>query len=58
MAQKSERDDRSTFFDTHPTGPVGWFNEVYKEILKTIETALFLLKIRGNFMPLIYRYEI
>ena len=36
MAQKSERDDRSTFFDTHPTGPerLARFNEVYKEILK------------------------
>ena len=36
MAQKSERDDRSTFFDTHPTGPerLARFNVVYKEILK------------------------
>tara|TARA_B100001093_G_scaffold450247_1_gene456932 strand:+ start:122 stop:874 length:753 start_codon:yes stop_codon:yes gene_type:complete len=36
MAQKSEREDRSTFFDTHPTGPerLARFNETYKEFLK------------------------
>ena len=36
MAQKSEREDRSTFFDTHPTGPerLASFNKTYKEFLK------------------------
>jgi hypothetical protein len=36
MAQKSEREDRSTFFDTHPTGPerLARFNEAYFQILK------------------------
>ena len=36
MAQRSEREDRSTFFDTHPTGPerLASFNKTYKEFLK------------------------
>ena len=36
MAQRSEREDRSSFFDTHPTGPerLASFNKTYKEFLK------------------------
>ena len=36
MAQRSEREDRSSFFDTHPTGPerLASFNNTYKEFLK------------------------
>ena len=37
MAQKSERNSRSTFFDTHPTGPerLARFNKTYSQFFKT-----------------------